>query len=1433
MNDLIVRVVHDGQTFDLDIDNNIPLRLDVSAIENGSIGSFFGVGSQTFDLPGTKNNNRFFKHAYTIGAEDVPAFYNTIPGYIILNGETLLQGQFQMIQALTNEEGTVAYKCQLTDSVVQFKDAVSSKLIANGDWSAYNHTLDSGSIISSWTDGLFSGSIFYPLLDLGSDNPDDFPNIPRVQLGPLTGSIGNATTPMQAKQFLPAIKAKDVLDVIFDQVEYRYTGSFTDSENFNQVYILPKSVEGLGVGSSLQNTFDASLGINQPIGAVNDSIPTIITTLEFGQENNDPGNNYNPMTYTYTCPVTGKYAFGTTILFNNPANQFGNVYVEVRIKRNGSMVAAAGGLYFPSDPAFNTLSVSWTPEADVPALAEVYAEVEMQIGSPFDIGASNDMYIQTSTSEFNANVAPETFEGTTVNMATQWDGQTKSIDVLQGLIEQFNLVMTPVYGQNNLIQIETFTEWMAAGREVDWTNKYNTAIKVGINHTIDEQQKELRFGNEEDADRFSKLAQDSAPNFQWGTLRTISDSKVPQGSKKIGKFFGPTILASQLQEGSLDEEGVPTYNILQGSNVVWPHLYKFENREQKAFKFKPRLGYKVSNNLPSSVFIGLPGSSIEVSGSYSTLSNVALLPAITGITNDLLFNNQYQGLAPQGLNLLNSKTAFEAYWQTYIESLYWVNSRKITIDLEFTQNDYKDIRLNDKIFIGTQIYRINKISGFNLSSKDVVTVELIRLYPALYSGGTTPVPVPSPTVDLLFDVTSSVQAFGLNRLAYYDDYPGAFDTLATSTVQPGIPVLLTGSVNPTNTGTNSIYTYIRGNYTEDQSLTQKIYVDGTLVNTDISTVGENPAGLIQINTIYPQDYTPLNSVRVSYDISPVTPSPTPSPTPAVTPAPSVTPSPTPAVTPAPTPSPTPSPTPAVTPAPSVTPSPTPAVTPSPTPAPAVCACLTVDVLNSQLRDQGNDLYYILNSCEGGPRDVNLYETIGSQQGSSTYFGLCGSGTQSNIFKYGSSGSPFAGLPGMNVNPNGGACSVDIDCPPVTPTPAVTPTPTPSPTPSVTPAPSVTPSPTPAPTPSPTPAVLGCFTYSVENNDQTFSVTIGYNDCDGNGQSFILQADSATPDFCAEEGSVLRQSGTFNYIVYEEATTCTVVPTPAVTPAVTPAPSVTPAPTPAVTPAPTPAPTPAVTPAPSVTPAPTPAVTPAVTPAPSVTPAPTPAPTPSPTPAVLGCFTYSVENNDQSFTATIEYNDCDGNGQSFILQADSATPDFCAEEGSVRRQSGSFNIVIYEEATTCTVVPTPSVTPAVPTPTPAPSVTPNPTPSPTPAPTPSPAVTPAPTPAPSVTPAPTPAPIAPTPTPSVSECTVFVTGPASNFAGVCEAIGFNNRYHDGAGDYPTIGDTVYSNSGCSTFLAASYYYMDNGDYIRVVGGGEVIDVQPCELGGPQP
>ena len=255
-NSLIIRVIFEGITYDLETLEEFPLRLNISALENQEIGSFFGVGSQQFELPGTKVNNKFFKHAYKIGSEDIPAFYNTIDTFIIYKGETLLKGQFQLLEVIKDERRYVSYACTISDETVQFKDNIANKLVSQADWSPYNHILNTQNILDSWDGDLLSGSVFYPLIEYGLENPeniDDFPLMAFTEISPTTNGgnvINNPNTPIQLSQLLPAIKATDTLEVVCAQAGFSVTGSFFAKEHMDNLYILPKGQEGNGIVGS-------------------------------------------------------------------------------------------------------------------------------------------------------------------------------------------------------------------------------------------------------------------------------------------------------------------------------------------------------------------------------------------------------------------------------------------------------------------------------------------------------------------------------------------------------------------------------------------------------------------------------------------------------------------------------------------------------------------------------------------------------------------------------------------------------------------------------------------------------------------------------------------------------------------------------------------------------------------------------------------------------------------------------------------------------------------------------------------------------------------------------------------------------------------------------------------------------------------------------
>ena len=771
IDDLILRVQYNGSTHDLPVDNEIPLRLDMSAVENGEIGSFFGIGSQTFSLPGTREVNRFFNHGYDISIDDIPAMYNTIPCSVIHNGETVLQGQLQLEEVITREDGDVTYSVNVTDSTVQFKDNLQNKLLKDINLDQYIHELTPAFVTGSWygNEGNpflpsppLGGVVFYPMADYGTDGVIPFPTQPKIMgaegsLLLTTGSITNPYTPMLLKQFQPAIRLPELLDAVFDQAGFSYVSSFIDTKS-RDMYVLPKANDSLGPVLSNLNDLDATNDGLQLIP----SIPpggVITGSVEYTIEKLDKGNNYNTGSSVYTVPKNDRYKISFGAIFPSVAAEPGVLIgYDLKLLLNGVEIWNAA-----------------QSEDTSPFPIKVFGEFED------NFFAGNQLSLQYRITNFNGTIptyalymdtggyfivdSKLNYDGALINVADQFDPKAKSIDFINGLIQQFNLVVIPEPNQDRVLRVETFDDWIRRGERKDWTFRYDTAKKISINHTVDEQPKQLLFQNEDDTDRISKIYTESVPNYQYGTTRVISDSNIPQGEKEIGSFFAPLVTAPMISSSVyLDSEGNPTTtytNEFTNTAGIVPHLYKFENNQQTTYKFKPRLGYKVGGfgvyigDQPGGFWIqsGSNGGAQPVNDAYATLNSMnypggRIPTSINFDSSDTTYMPPYFYQNTTGSN------AYVDYWETYIESLYWEGSKKLTLDLYFEPYEYKDIQLNDRIVIKNQLYRINKINGFNISQPDVVTVELLKLYPAYVTPGNEvePWPEPLPPIELHYNL---------------------------------------------------------------------------------------------------------------------------------------------------------------------------------------------------------------------------------------------------------------------------------------------------------------------------------------------------------------------------------------------------------------------------------------------------------------------------------------------------------------------------------------------------------------------------------------------------------------------------------------------------------------------------------------------------------
>ncbi|GEM_PF-4869701 len=81
--------------------------------------------------------------------------------------------------------------------------------------------------------------------------------------------------------------------------------------------------------------------------------------------------------------------------------------------------------------------------------------------------------------------------------------------------------------------------------------------------------------------------------------------------------------------------------------------------------------------------------------------------------------------------------------------------------------------------------------------------------------------------------------------------------------------------------------------------------------------------------------------------------------------------------------------------------------------------------------------------------------------------------------------------------------------------------------------------------------------------------------------------------------------------------------------------------------------------------------------------------------------------------------------------------------------------------------------------------------------------------------------------SAGTCTMYSsTAVASTEALACSGTVNQTYYHDGSSAFPTTGDYVYSNSGCSTGLSEGYCKIGNGYWIQIDSSSQVSATALC-------
>jgi hypothetical protein len=732
--EVVLRAFNDkNQKFDLTIKDSVSLKLDISAIEAQEIGEIFGVSSQTFTLPGIDENNQFFNNLFDLGTTPAVAFGKTAPCQVLVDGAAVFTGKLYIRDIVSDQYNNVIYNCVVTNETVDFKTLVENRTVASlaSNWSKYNHAYNWANVTKSWEDKLFTGSVFYPLVNYGSSVND--PTSPTIgftapgSLIPRTGSMDNPATPLKVSQMKPAIQVKTILDEIFAAFNYKYTSSFVNTDYFKSVYMLstPDEKEGVSFVNMVSQSVTAA---PTSIQTFTSGTPSIFSQINYGTEVVDAGGNYNPATSTYTCNESGSYTFSTSLTFSVTSSGApflnSNRSFNFQIRVNGNVAVTSNSTF--GTATSGVVAVPPTKlnlnKGDTVQIFGRY--IGRKIGETFRIvpGQNN--------STFKVVGAPSSYNGT-VNVGAVFPPDLMIKDFIKGLAEKFNLVIEPVRNERNLLRIEPFNDWIDQGTVVDWTEIIDRNIKYKVTSPLVGQARNLYFSDTLDEDVLNKNYF-TTYNKIYGEYKFTTPLDLASGNKRIGEKFAAT----------------PTRFINNSSVVEVPWLCKEETTKALVpYNFKSRLLHKQpfpqivpqneakgSNGVTIGFYYILDGTTVRALNVYNTAlptyrDNVLDPAPKSSLHFDSSTYRQYKFAAPGTPGYKYIPGAYDNYWSFYVNEIYDIDARLLTCNVVLKPSEIQNIQLNDKIFIDGHYYRINKINGANLVNTDSVEVELLKSAP--------------------------------------------------------------------------------------------------------------------------------------------------------------------------------------------------------------------------------------------------------------------------------------------------------------------------------------------------------------------------------------------------------------------------------------------------------------------------------------------------------------------------------------------------------------------------------------------------------------------------------------------------------------------------------------------------------------------------------
>lgn len=748
----------------LDTYEDFSISLNYSIDDITDITSRSNPFSKTIKLPGTRVNNKFFKHLFDADVENLD--FNPlkkIPSVIKVNDLSVLEGSMQLLNIIVNDN-SVEYEVTVNGSLNDIITTIGNYNLKDLDLSEYNHVRDRTNIEKSWS-----------YINKVNGNDYDFNQGGNGYVYPyiINGNSSNIINTTYIYDMYPAIYAREYINKIFDFAGYSYTSKFIDSDYFRKL-IIPFNLEGIQLSDEVVSGRTTVVGptyypddddwVSITTGVLhagdpwyynsdyNYDFPLLVESGTRGditfQDPNGEWQQYGGWTcanqgwydINLHIPLFAKYISDVLLIAWDGEGTFKYDYKLVHKKSDGSTTildASANPVEFaPSDNASH-----FTPWVDTANQLEFdlsatnvfiaegeqilisfafrYPEYKMKWDDP-SVAATPSVNLQmVMSADYLGDVGYfKIAPSTTYDMGNQEIDMTnvlldmKMDTFLLNIIKMFNMVIIDNPDKPNDLIIEPRELYYKSKTKVlDWTEKIDENVDIQYTPMSEVDFTKYIFKYSDDDDYYNK-------QYTTETKRIYGDLEYD-----IYNDFSN-------QDTTLELDFSPTPSASIGiADRVAPFFVDMEDSTFVPRKVNPRiLFYEGLKDIPNADYGYWILSDSPDSGNATSFNKYPY----AGMWNDPINPIYDLGFSPTSKIYFQSdnvpfQNLFQMFHKTTFYNIVDINAKLLDGYFHLTEKDISELDYRDIIKIGNQHYRINAINDYDPVTYDTTNVILYKI----------------------------------------------------------------------------------------------------------------------------------------------------------------------------------------------------------------------------------------------------------------------------------------------------------------------------------------------------------------------------------------------------------------------------------------------------------------------------------------------------------------------------------------------------------------------------------------------------------------------------------------------------------------------------------------------------------------------------------